>query len=218
MIRLILLLFIILGSTGCMTLIEPNNPITTDVSARSLEAANKSPIKVRRNFQPKSALIDSLPIGSIIAFAPFHSLNVPENWMYCNGDVITDQDSPLKGHNTPNLMSSNVFLMGSIDQFSEGGGSNTLETSGAHNHNLRIENDTGHDHGGATSVEENNGYIVEAEQPGEIGIRLLDPSHTHGIAESSHSHNATIFSNTGHNHGGDKRPRWFGVTYIIKIK
>ena len=53
-----------------------------------------------------------VPIGTIVAWLPFLNRESPtfneeflsnNGWMVCDGDVITDPNSPWQGENTPNL-------------------------------------------------------------------------------------------------------------------
>ncbi|MCP4133085.1 MAG: hypothetical protein GY754_19115 [bacterium] len=62
-----------------------------------------------------AALKEIVPIGAIIAWDKNLTgvPSLPENFMECNGSVISDTDSPLNGQTLPNLNGDRLFLRGS---------------------------------------------------------------------------------------------------------
>lgn len=81
----------------------------------------------------------ALPIGSII---PWHkdfanTPALPDNFLECNGQVISDAESPYDGQTLPDLNGENRFLRGNSSSGGKGGESEvTLEIAEmpAHNH------------------------------------------------------------------------------------
>jgi hypothetical protein len=70
-----------------------------------------------------------LPIGSIIAWHKNfpNTPPLPDGWMECNGQVVTDPESPYYGQTLPNLNGERRFLRGNIPTGATGG-------SETHNH------------------------------------------------------------------------------------
>jgi len=135
----------------------------------------------------------SFPVGTILPVFPPKGtgFKLPRGWAVCDGRVIVDPQSPYKNTNLPNL-TSDIFLMGSsVTDIGSIGGSNQIAADGNHNHTGRT--------GGPSSRDgcDNGGD----KHPG---------SH-------HHSHGFTTSTTGQHNHGGDNRPQFFGVLYIIRI-
>ena len=72
----------------------------------------------------------AIPIGVIMAWAKSIAgvPSLPEGWVECNGQVISDPKSPLNGQTIPNLNGNNHILMGN----SNSGGVSDL----SHNHTI----------------------------------------------------------------------------------
>lgn len=68
------------------------------------------------------------PIGSIIAWAKSltGTPSLAEGWIECNGQAITDSDSPYNGLTAPSLNSTNRFLRGSTTSGTESGAENHI--------------------------------------------------------------------------------------------
>ena len=64
-----------------------------------------------------------IPIGSIIGWIKVFDVMLPENFCECNGQKITDPNSPLFNKNIPNLNSTNRFLRGNTTSGGTGGSS-----------------------------------------------------------------------------------------------
>ncbi|WP_417457404.1 hypothetical protein [Kordiimonas sp.] len=203
--------------SGCAYIYDDANvPGRPDEQALAL--ANQNTRSIGLIFQDRSVALDSLPVGAIIPFYPYGNLAIPENWRYCNGDEVDDQLSPLYGQKLPNL-NDDRFLMGSTTSFGEQGGSNSHLPDGQHTHVARADRGGQHDHGGATETEQSNGVLKEMEQAGEINVRMVEQGHRHAIsADGEHRHSVAVNPSGVHDHGGDNRPKYFGVLYIIKIK
>jgi hypothetical protein len=89
--------------------------------------------------------LGGVPIGSILPYiGPLNLL--PSGWRLCDGKVVDDPDSALRGQTLPNLVDQR-FLMGTNadDMVCVSGGSNVLSPAGAH---TRTDDTGSHDHGG----------------------------------------------------------------------
>ena len=83
--------------------------------------------------------IGIVPIGSIIAWAKSISNTPPllPNFVQCDGQTLSDGDSPLNGQVIPNLNSGNKFLRGAATSGGTGGKSTIAYGIG------RVDNATG---------------------------------------------------------------------------
>lgn len=208
---------LILLASGCAH-IEDNILVQGKPTDKLIEDANQTKSSISRILQTQSMAIDSLPIGAIIAFFPNQNLTIPDNWQYCDGEIVNDIESPFHGSATPMLLDDR-FLMGSIDSYGNYGASNIIEPDGDHLHETIVENSGSHNHNGLTGIEESNGTIEEMKQQGEINVRITEQGHRHTVErQPDHSHQVKVDASSVHTHGNDKRPQFFGVLFIIKIK
>lgn len=69
------------------------------------------------------------PIGTILAWLKSFTgtPTLPTNWVECNGQTLSDTDSPFDGETIPDLNGSNNFLRGN----SSSGGTGTLAATGS---------------------------------------------------------------------------------------
>ncbi len=116
-----------------------------------------------------------VPVGTIVAW--HKSLRgtpaLPDGWAECNGQEITDADSPYNGRRMPDLNDDRRFLRGANS-------SGDLEDAavGTHDHNMNFNTSVGgnHDHAVRTTLSSTN-----------LGAH----AHTTGVSQSSagaHSH------------------------------
>ena len=64
-----------------------------------------------------------IPIGSIMAWAKnlLGVPDLPDGWVECNGQFLSDTESPLNGRTIPDLNTSNRFLRGNTESGGYGG-------------------------------------------------------------------------------------------------
>jgi hypothetical protein len=135
---------------------------------------------------------NELPIGTILPYAPPGLLQLPYGWVLCAGQLIEFPDSPFNGKRVPNLTDGR-FLMGTVHgEYLKYGGTNRIETDGLHNH-------------------------AAHSSDAQIGSR-----HPHGFQRRGdecrvHDHAITVDAAGGHNHGGENRPAFFGLAYIMRV-
>ncbi len=106
-----------------------------------------------------------VPIGS---FLPWHKSfantpALPDGWVECNGQVLSDSDSPYNGQTIPNLNGDNRFLRGNTTSGGTGG-------SSTHNHTGTT--------GGQSGMRGDNHSMHD--------IYLLTGNHTHSISADEH--------------------------------
>jgi hypothetical protein len=138
--------------------------------------------------------LPGVPVGGILPYVG--SLDsLPPGWLPCDGRTVSDANSPFHGKALPNLM-DNSFVMGvaSAEELNSTGGSNEIASDGQHHHI-----------GSATNrVKQISGAPRHLDSSGNRGFR--------------HSHDLRINVNGGHNHGGDRRPQYYGTYFIIRVK
>lgn len=83
-----------------------------------------SAAEVNSNFtELYNSMKNVAPVGSIIAWNKSLSgtPSLPENWIECNGQTISDADSPYNGLVAPNINNENRFLRGNLSSGGTGG-------------------------------------------------------------------------------------------------
>ena len=55
----------------------------------------------------------SLPVGTVVAWVrDMAEVELPDGWLECNGQMVTDRQSPLFGQVVPDLNGRYLFLRG----------------------------------------------------------------------------------------------------------
>ncbi len=147
------------------------------------------------------------PIGGIIAWhksitgAPA----LPAGWVECDGNPITDSESPLNGQNTPNLNSApnawnsnGYFLRGSTTS----GGTEVDQFQG-HRHNRNVFNQSEHDM--RPGPLPGGGNALPAPGPAHPGNLHITGDPTTGLNGVPRT-------------GNETRPVAFTVVWIMRIK
>ena len=143
--------------------------------------------------QSSSELL-GVPVGTILPYAGSIEA-LPANWLPCDGRKVTDPQSPLDGSNVPDL-TDDRFLMGigATGTVGATGGANVMTTDGNHGHT-----------GTATDrVNQRTGSPRYLDNSGNKGFR--------------HTHTLSIRADGRHNHGGDNRPNFYAVRFIIRVR
>jgi len=219
----------VMATDGSKTLdwITPalSSELDTEATSRSnadttLQANINTEITARANadttLQNNINSSGTIPIGSIIAWAPGYYTNganagyntnggavsLPDEWKICNGAALNDGDSPIfngAGRYLPNLSDSR-FLIGAASAGSVGG-SNTLvehthSVAGASVANL---NTTGTVTNGAST-----GTVTNAAISGSMSASAFAHTHTNDLAfaQVGHTHtNGVTYPNHSHAKG-----------------
>lgn len=209
---------------GDSTTIAPDNGlfVSGDVKMKSnLEVAENVTVD-----SVKASYVEgfgTIPVGGIIMWSG-STASIPDGWELCDGDPITDVESPINGQTLPNLSGRFIVGIGS-----NGTNSYTVkQTGGEDAHSLSVAELPAHDH------TMNHGHTI------------TDPGHTHGLdlddssgggglddaGESGEGSTSTESAKTGitvDNHVGDtgstgsgtaheNRPSFFALAYIMRIK
>lgn len=175
--------------------------------------------------------LNMVPVGGIIAWHkdmdhnlhPEYQAILTEYFMECNGDTITDPDSPFEGEILPDLNSSGRFLRGSDasgtmqdDTTALPDNSFITDTGGNHRHYLFVN--TRRDVMGGDIGSYPTRYVVRQSTPGgnsDYGINSSTsgtPNCGYGGYSGNHNHTITT--------GGDSetRPINMSVVWIMRIK
>lgn len=134
-----------------------------------------------------------LPIGAVLpVFFPNNKIVIPDGWCVCAGQRIDDAASPFANLNAPNLLDQR-FPMGTkvTETYGKQGGSNDLASEAGHSHSYAIRK-------AGTKVRSPDGFESEGKDCRTVTLETG--------------------ANGEHNHGGDNRPRWFGLIYIFRYK
>ncbi len=185
------------------------------------------------------------PIGSIEAFHKNMAATptLPWGWVECNGQVLSDPESPYNGQTIPSLNATGKFLRGSTVS-----GTMQNEDVGGHTHAGATAAAGNHNHGGSTgSVNSTNGRVVPWDDnlstnkmnSANTGQLINTPAggggfpwdglatvgnflttidqldHTHAIStDGNHTHTFTTNANTG----TETRPTNMSVVWIMRVK
>jgi hypothetical protein len=188
----------------------------------------------------------SPPIGTVMSW--LKSLtgtpSLPSNWVECNGQLISDVNSPYNGVTLPNLNGTQTFLRGNSTSGATGGSTTHTHTGPSHDHtwsdtvNISISgstNTTGshtHSVSGTTSTYNDTAYLNSIG--GGSGTIYATDDHSHtwsdtSSSDGSHSHTfsdsdsdsiggTTSASGTGATGSAGTLPTYYEVVWIIKIK
>ena len=179
---------------------------------------------------------NTVPVGTIIAFHTFNGkANYSKEWQICNGDPITDPESPLVGEDTPNLVDR--FLRGSATSGTPGGDTpSTGNWNGgadlnAHKHELPFGIDSYDVPGeyfpdGTVHILEFGGnpfgtgstYSWQGASAGGVQVGWMQP--LPGISIESELSNTPNIDLNNHTHSIDPNSiiPHYTVIYIVRIK
>lgn len=162
------------------------------------------------------------PVGGIIMFSGKES-DLPENWKICNGQVITDKDSPYYGNKAPDLR--DLFVRGAtgdIGVSSKGGQDNfyhkhTFQGSSSGNTSKKIYSYSSDPYVYPDSDEETGFWLYGAgDYSVSRGYEALD---VRSSDHESHSHGVSLrFVGTTTTSQIEVVPSHIKLHYIIRIK
>ena len=143
------------------------------------------------------APLGGVPIGTIVPYVgPLRAL--PPNWVICDGAVINNPQSPLNGQPTPRLTDNRFFM--SVPQEEDVlnmGGLNEIPRDGLHTHT----------YSGTTAPDSAPILVKEKEN---LNSSVSSFPHTHTFS-------GTVSPAGEHSHGGENRPRYVSVLYILRV-
>ena len=137
-----------------------------------------------------------VPIGAVVSWLKNYTNtpSLPEGWVECNGQTLSDSESPYDGQTIPDLNSNNRFLRGN----SSSGG-----TGGESTHTLTISEIPSHRHNITTSSDSSNnatGYIQGCDD------------------QSGTNTSSNQMGTTGGGEAHENKPPYYDVVWIIRIK
>ncbi|MCP4134003.1 MAG: tail fiber protein [bacterium] len=167
------------------------------------------------------------PVGTIVAWHKnlAHTPALPEGWVECNGQLVSDEGSDYDGQNVPDLNNNDIFLKGSLESGNTGG------NNGGHYHgmgsgaDLNIAKSGSHTHPATQSFAYLRGLNPNVGGTGPEGY--LHHSQTSSIMESAtHSHPGSsirgrignVSSGLDGNAAGSNMPKYYSVVWIMRIK
>lgn len=166
--------------------------------------------------QVNGQLLRAVPVGVILPF--FGDVtSLPDGWLLCDGQTVSDAKSPLNGTPTPDLRG--MFLRGAD-------GGSPIKTSGGRD----TISDHGHSFSDSDSIwipmNSGNGYTnayhpVTQASAFDRSLRNLTAPDNASNPYNTHGHmggTVSIFGTTRPGGGHDNRPRFYSVNYIIRIK
>ena len=142
-----------------------------------------------------ATILQLVPIGAIFPWLKDYTNtpNLPEAWVECNGQTLSDGESVYDGQTIPDLNGNNRFLRGN----STSGG-----TGGESEHTLTENEMPIHNH----SVSMNNYGAVTYSSDDEA------------VSNDAGSHYTTPTGNTGGDATHENKPPYYEVVFIIRIK
>lgn len=144
----------------------------------------------------------TVPLGGVIAWFRFSARQpIPDGYWVADGSVVTDVRSPFNGMATPNLVDH--FIMGvTPSRIGETGGRNDIPMDG--NGTFAFSGTT-------------NGAQAPGSNPDawhHDGNRACCPQ----VTGLDHTHSFSgVVTIPPHNHGGDNRPAYVGLLYLVRI-
>jgi microcystin-dependent protein len=124
---------------------------------------------------PISALPILAPIGSVTAWLKSYANTpaLPAGWVECNGQALSDSESPYNGQNMPNLNGDHRFLRGNATSGGAGGAETvqlSVDQMPSHSHYISGNNSQSSETGIEGNVQGSAAYSTGAtggDQPHE---------------------------------------------------
>lgn len=186
-----------------------------------------------QKLQIKDAVLKSLPVGSVVAFAR-DATQVPTGWVLCDGRTISDASSIYNGYKVPDLSSHFIRGKGSNENLlSEGGSNYHSHTIPSHTHEIGSHTHsftTNENRGGSWSTTINYVTLDRAIPNGDAftnhsqKVMWLDNSgsydgyHSHSGTTGNASSGYTASGGSGSTGSENNIPKYIALNYIIKIK
>jgi hypothetical protein len=215
-----------------LTNISPGDPVSA------------TPIMANFNTLKTAIEQSQVPVGTICAWhkSLTGTPSIAYGWVECNGQTLSDADSPYNGQVIPNLNGDGRFLRGSstsgtlqsddVTAHSHGAGtlSGASDAASNHSHSFSWSGNS------ASAGSHNHAMYFGAAAAGTAptGNASTTPNsvasssggdHAHSITVSgtsgtdgAHSHTVTVSGASGSTGGTETRPDNMSVVWIIKIK
>ncbi|TBD34342.1 tail fiber protein [Rhizobium ruizarguesonis] len=188
-----------------------------DDAARSQEAQHAQRADLALRATVADGVAGEVPIGGIVPFSG-DPVNLPAAWRLCDGSLIDDPDSPLKGQTMPDLRG--MFVRG-VDSQTALGATGGQDSVPDHAHSFDGKGEVW------LPMKSLNGWasdsvaspaLAQAWQPNHFSLTFHDDKA--GTDQETHGHigSAYVSGITLPGGGHDNRPRFLSLNYIIRIK
>jgi len=162
-----------------------------------------------------------VPVGAILAWhadMPGTSA-LPADWMQCDGQMVTDIDSPYFGLLLPDLNGEGRYLRGGLfsgvmqdDSTAANGLAATAANAGTHTHSMGSAGAHNHSRTDVGGIGSTRGFAAAGNQSGSTSTSTSG-NHTHSIfPQGDHTHAVSL---TG---DAETRPITMTVLWVIRIK
>lgn len=162
-----------------------------------------------------------IPVGSIVAW---HldlpgTPALPPGWATCDGQMITDPDSPYFGQSVPDLNGEGRYLRGGLlsgmmqdDATAVNGLNVTVNSAGTHSHTMGSAGTHTHSRTDVGGIGGTRGFAAAGNQSGSTSTSAAG-AHTHGINPAGdHTHTASLAGDA------ETRPVTMSVVWIIRTR
>jgi hypothetical protein len=145
----------------------------------------------------------AVPVGTVIAWYQLPKAPLPPGFVYCNGELISDPESPYNGMQSPNL--TNRFILGAGDAVTanQQGGSTAYNLQGWESGNIETS-------ATQVSIQDNVQNSVVAHNQASASYRYSLSQENVGWNDGNHHHQIASISVPA--------PGWFALVYIMRIK
>lgn len=167
------------------------------------------------------SLLKAPPVGSIVAWHPDlpGTPALPAAWEPCDGQFISDPESPYLGQVLPDLNGEARYLRGSIvsgvlqeDSTAVNGLAASTSNAGSHSHNVFTGGGHSHSRTNVGGIGSTRGFAAAADQSGTTSVST-DGAHSHTMDfAGEHSHTVLLAGDA------ETRPVTMSVVWIMRIK
>lgn len=197
------------------------SPGSLVLAVLSLGAAAPVVPALQQRVQATRIGVETVPVGSIVAW---HvdlpgTPALPDRWMPCDGQLVTDPDSPYLGETLPDLNGEARYLRGGMfsgmmqdDSTAANGLAATAGPAGNHSHSMGSAGAHSHSRTNVGGIGGTRGFAAAGDQSGTTSTNTAG-NHTHSIGTAGeHTHAVSL---TG---DAETRPITMTVVWIMRIK
>ena len=165
--------------------------------------------------------VQEVPVGTILDwYRPDAETVLPDGFQMCDGSLITDSASPMKGKNTPNLIDKITYGV-SENRVGEMGGANSINLQHSHivnSHTHSIVHT--HTFAGVTGTSNQGSSSAGGNAGPVLSYNAHDHSYSGAVSASSieSSGSASPSTDSQLSTSVDNRQAYIGVLKIIKVR
>ena len=169
----------------------------------------------------KPIRVQGAPVGSIVAWHPDlpGTPNLPPDWVPCDGQLVTDPQSPYAGQLLPDLNGEGRYLRGALfsgilqdDATATNGLSAATLDAGAHSHSMGSAGAHSHTRTNVGGIGGTRGFGAAGDQSGTTSTNTAG-NHTHSLSSAPHHTHAVVLAGDA-----ETRPITMSVVWIMRIK